>query len=393
MVERVILHVDMDAFYAAIEQRENPEWCGKPVVVGSGPHERGVVSTCSYEAREFGIRSAMPSREAYRRCPQAIFTRPRMWLYEKVSAQVYDILGRYTPLVEPLSIDEAFLDISGSLKLFGAPAEVAGRIRADLRRELRLSGSIGIAHNMFLAKFASDMNKPDGQTEVPRDAGAVRDFLAPHPLRRLWGVGVVTAERLRKAGLRTIGDLQACPLSRLVPLLGSSAAGHLHRLSFGMDERELCTDWVEKSVSREHTFKEDTADRAVLLDVLYELAEDVGRQVRANGRLATVARLKLRWSDFRTITRQSPFEVPSRDDFTFRETARVLFDGAFTGRSVRLIGFGASGFTEEREHQAMLFDDPSPLREKRESLCDAMDDLRRLGVGSVGLGREPRGGD
>jgi len=389
-LERHILHVDMDAFYASIEQRENPAWRGKPVVVGSNPGERGVVATCSYEARQFGIHSAMSSREAGRRCPHAIFTPGNYALYEAVSRQVFAIFERYTPLVEPLSIDEAFLDISGSLRLFGSPAEIAAAIRADLRRELQITGSVGIAHNMFLAKLASDMQKPDGQTAVPRDPREVCEFLAPLPVRRLWGVGPATAEILHRASLHTIRDIQQCSLTRLRQLIGDSLANHISRLALGEDLREVDPTSVEKSVSREHTYDNDTADRSLLETTLRELADDVGRQVRQGGRFATVARLKLRWSDFTTITRQRPFDTPAIDDFTFREAALQLFEEAYQDRKVRLIGFGVSGFTGSRSSQMLLFDDPAPLRDKREKICATVDALRAsLGSSVVSIGPSP----
>ncbi len=389
-LERHILHVDMDAFYASIEQREHPEWRGKPLVVGSSPNERGVVATCSYEARQFGIRSAMSSREAGRRCPHAIFTPGNYALYEEVSRQVFEIFERYTPLVEPLSIDEAFLDISGALRLFGSPAEIASSIRSDLRRSLQITGSVGIAHNMFLAKLASDMQKPDGQTEVPRDPEAVREFLAPLPVRRLWGVGPVTAATLHRANLHTVRDIQQCPLPRLCRLIGDSLANHISRLAVGEDFREVDPTSVEKSISREHTFDNDTADRALLETTLRELVDDVGRQVRQSGRFATVARLKLRWSDFTTITRQRPFDTPAIDDFTLREAALQLFGEAYHNRKVRLIGFGVSGFTGSRSNQMLLFDDPAPLRDKREKICATVDALRAsLGSSVLTIGPTP----
>jgi nucleotidyltransferase/DNA polymerase involved in DNA repair len=388
--DRHILHVDMDAFFASIEQRDHPEWRGKPVVVGAGPHERGVVSTCSYEARKFGIHSAMPSREAGRRCPHAIFTPGNHALYAAVSQQVFAVFGRYTPFVEPVSVDEAFLDVSGSLRLFGPPETIAASIRGDLRRELGITGSVGIAHNMFLAKLASDMRKPDGQTVVPRDPADVRAFLAPLPVRRLWGVGKTTAELLQGAGLTTIGDIQRMPPDALSRWVGNSLANHLARLAVGHDERDLTFEWEEKSISRENTFGEDTRDSALLADTLRELADDVGRQVRQSGHFATVARLKLRWSDFRTITRQRPFVAPARDDFTFREMAESLFEAAYDGAAVRLIGFGVTGFTDVRSDQLLLFDDPTPLRDKRENVCSAVDSLReRLGSDAVRLGGIP----
>ena len=387
--ERYILHVDMDAFFASIEQRDHPEWKGKPVIVGAGPHERGVVSTCSYEARKFGVHSAMPSREAGRLCPHGIFVRPRMAHYMKVSHQVFAILERYTPWIEGLSCDEAFLDVSGATRLFGPPPDIAARIRADVRAELRLTCSVGVAHNMFLAKLASDMNKPDGMTLVPEGAEAIRDFLAPLPVTRLWGVGRVTAETLHASGFRTIRDLQRCDLPRLTALLGDSLAHHLHRLSFGLDDRDLCQDAEEKSVSREHTFGEDTHDVPLLLQTLRDLARDVAQTTRRNGTYATVGKLKLRWENFKTMTRQRQFTTPSCDDFTFREMAETLFREAYRGGDIRLIGFGVAGFLHERIEQPTLFEEAiSPRQRKRERLSRTLDALHDKGKGEVSIGVE-----
>ncbi|MBQ3811143.1 MAG: DNA polymerase IV, partial [Kiritimatiellae bacterium] len=208
MARRSILHVDMDAFFASVEQRDRPELRGRPVIVGAGPHERGVVSTCSYEARRFGVHSAMPSREAFRLCPQGVFLPPDGARYMAASAKVFGIFDRYTPLVQGLSCDEAFLDVSGAEKLFGDAVSIARRIRADIAGELHLTASVGVATNKFLAKVASDLNKPDGLTVVPEDAEGIRAFLAPLPVGRIFGVGRVTGEALAAAGIRTIGDLQ-----------------------------------------------------------------------------------------------------------------------------------------------------------------------------------------
>ncbi|MCL1856313.1 MAG: DNA polymerase IV, partial [Kiritimatiellaeota bacterium] len=254
IADRHILHVDMDAFFAAIEQRDHPEWKGMPVIVGASPYERGVISTCSYEARKFGVRSAMPSREAGRLCPHGIYVRPRMAHYEAVSRQVFQIFERYTPWVEGVSCDEAFLDVTGARSLFGAPEAIATRIQDDFRRELHLTGSVGIARNMFLAKLASEMNKPDGQTRVPDEPDAIKAFLAPLPIKKLWGVGPVTATLLNQSGYQTVRDIQCASLGRLTQLLGESLATHLFRLAHGDDDRTVSPDHEEKSISREHTF-------------------------------------------------------------------------------------------------------------------------------------------
>ena len=399
----MFLHVDMDAFFASVEQRDHPEWRGKPVIVGALPNERGVVSTCSYEARRYGVHSAMPSREAGRLCPNGIFVHGDHAKYEAVSRQVFDIFERYTPWVEPVSIDEAFLDVSGATTLFGPPVRIAEAIREAIRTELELTASVGVAPNLFLAKLASDVHKPDGLTVVPEDPAGIQAFLDPLPVGRVWGVGTQTAERLRAMGCRTVRDLRGMSESVLASCLGSAAhAAHLLRLSRGEDDRVLVTSWQEKSISREHTFPQDEPRRTVVEDVLRDLADDVGRRLRIDGRHATVGKIKLRWGDFRTVTRQRPFPIPTRDDLSFRETALTLFGEAYDGRPVRLVGFGVTGLVDSADAappggtQLLLFDDDpqdmaakeaSASRNRRESLFRAIDSIRsRLGADAVKVG-------
>ncbi|MDX9866826.1 MAG: DNA polymerase IV [Kiritimatiellia bacterium] len=376
-MQRCILHVDMDAFFAAVEQRDHPEWRGKPVIVGAPPDRRGVVSTCSYEARAFGVHSAMPSREAYRRCPHAVFVPCDMGRYEEASQRVFAIFERFTPLIEPLSIDEAFLDVTGGRTLFGGGEAIARAIREAIRNEVGLTASVGIAHNKFLAKLASEQAKPDGLAVVPDAADAILAFLAPLPVHALWGVGRVTAQTLEQGGLRRVGDIRRADPAFLARLVGGHAAAHLLALACGEDARPVETAFEEKSVSREHTFPQDCRDRSVVCEVLKELADDVGRRLRLQNRYATLGKLKLRWADFRTLTRQTPFPNPVCDDFAFREQALRLFRAQPLSQPVRLIGFGVSGLCNGGGAEQLALFDPAPdAREKRERLCRTLDRVR-----------------
>ena len=387
MDDREMLHVDMDAFYASIEQRDHPEWRGKPVIVGSPPDRRGVVSTCSYEARRFGVHSAMPSREAGRLCPHGIFVPPDMARYQAVSRQILDIFERFTPLIEPVSCDEAFLDVTGARRLFGDGASIARQIRAAIAADLRLTASVGVAGNKFLAKLCSELAKPDGLVVAPRERQAILAFLAPMPVGRLWGVGRVLRAELESHGYRTIGDLQRAERGQLAARAGRHVADHLIRLAFGDDPREIETERTELSISREHTYDTDCRDPERLRSTLRDLADDVGRRLRESGRYATIGRLKLRWSDFRTITRQRPFKLPCFDDMALREMALALFDDEQVRQPVRLIGFGVSGLVTERAEQPDLFDfaaDTPSRRERQERLSLTVDHLREtLGEASI----------
>ncbi len=382
--ERTILHVDMDAFFAAVEQHDHPELRGRPVIVGAPPDQRGVVSTCSYEARVFGVRSAMPSREAYRRCPQGVFLAPNMARYAEVSRQVLVIFERFTPVIEPVSIDEAFLDVTGARRLFGDGEAIARQIRAAVRAETGLTASVGVAPNKFLAKLASELGKPDGLTVVPRDREGIASLLAPLSVGRLWGVGHVLQGTLEGLGFKTIGDLQRAVGRSLASQIGGHTADHLLKLAFGEDPRELALATEEQSISREHTFPRDVRDPAQVRRVLSDLVEDVGSRLRADGRFAGLGRLKLRWADFRTLTRQRPLVPPCCDDHSLRTVAHALFDAEPQVQPVRLVGFGVAGLVVERSEQLLLFDDAAPARDRHEALSRAVDGIRRkLGEESI----------
>lgn len=361
----------MDAFYAAIEQRDHPEWRGKPVIVG-GAGPRQVVSTASYEARKFGVRSAMPGVRAKQLCPHGVFVAPRMDAYEAVSAQVRAVFDRYTDLVEPLSLDEAFLDVTGSRALFGDGPTIATRIRDEVRAATQLTVSVGVATSKYVAKVASDLDKPDGLVVVA--AGDERAFLAPLPVSRLWGVGPATQQQLERAGLRTIGDVQSRSERDLVAAFGASLGEHLHTLANGLDARPVESERDAKSLGHELTFAEDLTTEDEVHGVLLQLAEMVGRRLRRHGVRGGVVRLKLRYGDFTTFTRQRA--VPATDDdLLIAGVARELLAACWDrSRGVRLLGVTAASLAPAgAPAQRSLFDgDPR----KRGSLLQAMDAIR-----------------
>lgn len=382
MMKAVILHVDMDAFYAAIEVLDHPEWKGKPLVVGSPPDRRGVVSTCSYEARKFGIHSAMPSRTAGKLCPHAIFVPPRMHRYEEISGQIMTIFESFTPLVEPLSLDEAFLDVRGALHLWGDAVTLARELKARIQSQVGLTASVGVAPNKFLAKMASDMNKPDGLTVVPLTEPEIMTFLAPLPVGKLWGVGKVTGARLEKAGIRTIGQLQTLSPSALARHFGADGAAHIADLVRGRDDRPVVTHWEEKSISNEHTFDRDEPDQERVRQRLLELAEEVGGRMRQSGKVAGTLQIKVRFGDFSTITRQMTLHPAGDADRELIAGAFTLYDREKITRPIRLIGFGVSRLaTPEAAEpvQRELFPDPGKARvdSRNKKLDHAVDALRR----------------
>lgn len=328
----------MDAFYASVEQRDRPELRGKPVIVGGHPR-RGVVLAASYEVRPFGVHSAMPMAVALRKAPQAIVVPPRMQAYEAASDQIFSILGSVTPLVEPLSLDEAFLDVGGSARLFGAPVDIARILRARIAAEVGLPSSAGIAAVKFAAKIASDLAKPNGQKEVP--AAETRAFLASLPVERLWGVGRKTEALLNGLGLHKVGDIAAADPSWLddhVP------AGHdLWELSRGIDPRPVVPDREAKSIGAEDTFEEDLAGSEALLPHLHAQALRVGRRLRSAGRQAAVVQLKLKLADFTLLTRQNTLIEPTDDGQTIYRTVSSLLRREKLAGKVRLTGVAAHG--------------------------------------------------
>jgi nucleotidyltransferase/DNA polymerase involved in DNA repair len=359
--ERVILHVDMDAFYASIEQLDDPTLKGRPVIVGADPRQglgRGVVAACSYEARKFGVRSALPISRAWKLCPAGAFVRPRMERYVEVSHEVMEVLRRFTNLVEPLSIDEAFLDVTGSTALFGAPIQIARAVKKQIREATGLTASAGVAPNKFLAKIASDLKKPDGLVVV--EPGEVETFLADLPISRLWGVGPKTEIRLREMGLHTIGAVRARKQDDLTEMLGSNLGAHLYHLAMGHDDRPVIPNWEPKSISNETTFEEDTRDRELLVKTIRRLAESVGRRLRRENYRARKVSLKVRLEPFETHTRQISVKRPVDTDEEIIRLALSLFDQFSLDRRIRLIGVGTGDIVRPGEGptQLGLFDEP-----------------------------------
>jgi DNA polymerase-4 len=384
----MILHVDMDAFYASVEERERPELVGKPLIVGGTPQGRGVVAAANYAVRKFGVHSAMPTSTALRLCPHAIVLPPRLDYYAAVSEQIREIMLRFSPLVEPLSLDEAFIDVTGSELLFGPAAEIGGRIKREIRESVRLVASVGVAPNKFLAKIASDIAKPDGFVVV--DPQGVQAFLDPLPVGRLWGVGRVTGASMEQLGFRTIGQVRATSVEILKEHFGA-AGEHLWQLAHGIDERLVVPDREAKSISHETTFAEDIDDREVLRAWLVELAEQVACRLRRHNLRGRTVQLKIRFADFRTITRSKTVAQPTDITDEIGRTAVELLENCSVaqGQKIRLVGVGVTGFESTgiegvQKVQQSLFADEE--RDKHANL-DQATDLIRERFGSAALHR------
>jgi DNA polymerase-4 len=377
----MILHVDMDAFYAAVEVRECPELAGKPVVVGGSAQRRGVVAAASYEARRFGIHSAMSMTAAERLCPHLIRLPVRMALYTDVSRQLQAIFARYTPQIEPLALDEAFLDVAASERLFGDAALIARRIKGDIREELKLVASVGVAPTKFVAKIASDIEKPDGLVVV--SAEGVRQFLDPLPISRLWGAGKVTSRAFERLGLRTIGQVRRQSPELMQRHFGK-LGDHFWLLAQGIDERRVVTDREAKSISHETTFAHDLADVESLKGWLLHLTEQVAWRLRREGKRARTVQLKIRFSDFRTITRARSLSTPTDSTQELWSTATSILALGLENATqpIRLLGMGVSGFDEGDQVQIDLFS--NQLAGRVDSTLDAIND--RFGTDTVSRG-------
>ena len=393
---RHIIHADMDAFYASVEQHDNPELRGKPVLVGGSPRSRGVVAAASYESRAFGCRSAMPMRTAVRLCPHAEIVRPRFSRYREVSQQIMEIFRSVSPLVEPLSLDEAFIDISQRVESGATPAEVGRWIKDRVREETGLTISCGAGTTKSIAKIASDRDKPDGLTVVP--PGEEAAFLAPLAISELWGVGPKTAARLRDAGVETVGELAQRPLPWLIDRFGARGEW-FHELARGIDPREIDTTRETKSISSETTFAEDVASYDKLAEVARGQARDVGRRLRRADLRARTVQIKLRLSDFTTFTRQRTLPAASDDADEIATTAlSLLREQCRPARRFRLIGVGVSNLeAAQAAMQLSMFSaggEPATAppeavarAERAAALRSAVDELQtRFGPAVVHLG-------
>lgn len=386
----MILHIDMDAFYAAVEQRDRPELAGKPVIVGGTPAGRGVVAAANYVVRQYGVHSAMPTATALRLCPQAIVLPVRMTHYAAISRQIRNLFFRYTPLVEPLALDEAFLDVSGCEGLFGPAATIARRLKQEIKAETGLIASVGVAPNKFLAKIASDLEKPDALVIV--DPAQVNAFLDPLPVGRLWGVGKVTDKTFQRLGIHTIGQLRMLSIETLRQQFGE-AGEHFWQLARGIDPRRVVPDREAKSLSHETTFASDLTELVALRGWLLELTDQVGRRLRRQQRRARTVHIKVRFSDFRTITRSRTLAQATDVTREFWQAASELLTqalppGRLTDRSgVRLLGMGVSGFAEHQAVQQLLFEEPDEQQHLKQRQLDRVADAVRARFGTAALRR------
>lgn len=374
----MILHADMDAFYASVEERDRPELVGQPVIVGGTPEKRGVVSAANYVARKYGVHSAMPSATAHRLCPHGVFLPPRISYYAESSRQIREIFERFTPLVEPLSLDEAFLDVTGSEHLFGSAPEIGRRIKQVVRQETGLVVSVGVAPNKFLSKIASDLKKPDALVVVEN----VQEFLDPLPVERLWGVGKQSSKVFERLGIRTIGQLRQWPVELLTSRFGRNGE-YLWQLAHGIDDRPVVPEREAKSISHETTFEADIDDIEILRAWLVDLTEQVGWRLRKHELKGRTVHLKVRFADFSTITRSQTLPEPTDITHELWQAADEMLCHRLPADHlpVRLIGVGVGGFGTGLV-QGLLFDQDE--RTKHSNLDVATDQIReRFGVGAV----------
>lgn len=375
------MHVDMDAFFASIEQLDHPEYKGHPVIVG-GLSSRGVVATCSYEARKFGVHSAMPISRAKKLCPDGVYVYPRMDRYKEVSHQIFSIMKEFTPHIEPLSIDEAFLEVSGMSTMYSGPKALGRAIKDRVFEETGLIISAGLAPNKFLAKLASDLDKPDGLVVIPY--GREKEILAPLPIKRIWGVGPRTEKILKTGGFHLMRHIQALPdESSLIPLVGNQAR-RIWELANGIDDRPVETDRKIQSIGAEETYEEDLTDgSAIELEFRY-FANRLSKRLRKRNLLGHTVSIKVRYDDFTTVSRQKRLDTPSDHEHVFFETALLLWNKLMQDKTsgltfmdppgpIRLLGLTVSGLDEEVPMQDSLFE--SPQDETEDKLASVLDSL------------------
>jgi len=368
-----ILHIDMDAFFASVEIEDNPDLQGKPVLVGGSPEQRGVVAACSYKARQFGIHSAMPMVQALRLCPEAIVLPVRMSRYIELSKQIQQIFLNYTPDVEPISIDEAFLDVTGCIKLFGSAETIGKRIKADIKEQTGLIASVGIAPNKFLAKLASDLDKPDGFVTITEETK--ERILDPLAVSKIWGIGKVTNATLQKYGIHTIQQLRTAPRYILSKVFKNQADDILN-LAQGIDNRQVESRAEAKSISCEETFATDIKEKDILLTLLQHQVEEVSQRLRAEKLQCKTMTLKIRYGDFRTLTRSLTMDTPTNTTHILLQEAQQVFNQWYqkAAGALRLLGFGVSGLSPEGSGQKSLFSDPED--EKQKKIDEVYDKIR-----------------
>jgi len=368
-MQRWIIHIDMDAFFASVEQRDHEEYRGKPLIVGGAVDKRGVVSTASYEARKYGVHSAMPMAEAVRLCPNGIFITANMANYKRESNRIMEIFKRYTPIVEAVSIDEAFLDVTGSIKLFGTAEEIAQKIKNDIKKEVNLTASVGVANCKFMAKLASEMRKPDGFYVLPMEN--LEKDVWPMPIKNMLGIGKSTAVKLESLGLKTIGDIAKTDQNLLKRVLGKNGES-VWRLANGDDDRIVITARDVKSIGREMTFPHDIDDFVILEKVLSELAEEISYALRNEHLRCRTVSLKVRFDDWKTITRAATLKEPTANYHHIYQEGKILLNSNVKpGMKIRLIGLSGSNLTADQFKQETLFDDGK--NEKFEKLDAAVD--------------------
>ncbi len=368
----MILHMDMDAFYTSVEQIDHPELKGKCVIVG-GTSNRGVVATANYEARKFGVHSAMPIYQARQKCPHAVFLKPRFQRYSEVSSKVISVLESFSPLVEQVSIDEAFVDITGCGSIYGSPENIGTKVKQKVWDTVHLTCSVGIAPLKFLAKIASDLKKPDGLTYIGPEQ--VEAFIHTLPIRKISGVGAHTGDQLERLGIHTLGDVRRYSEKQLINRLGKYGT-RLHELASGIDRSHVSGDRPVKSVSSEETLSADTFDTELLKKILLKHSEDVGRELRKQGLKAQTIVLKIKYSDFIQKTRQAKLDrLTNSSEIIYRQSVKLLEDFPLP-KAVRLIGVGASGlFSENEPVQLCLFPQPDNGAGKWEKLDQAVDSI------------------